>query len=65
VFENRVVRRIFGPKKLDMTGGCIKLHDEAFHSLYSSPSINRTIKSRRMKWAGHIARMGEKRILVG
>jgi hypothetical protein len=61
VFENRVLRRIFGPKRDGVTGGWRKLHNEAFHNLYSSPSIIRIIKSRRMRWAGHVARMGEKR----
>jgi hypothetical protein len=69
VFENRVRRRIFGPKGDEVTGGCKKLHNEELHNLYSSPSIIRMIKSRRMMWAGHVARMGEKRngyrILVG
>jgi hypothetical protein len=64
VSENRVLRRISGPKKDDVTGGWRKLHNEELHNLYSSPSI-----SRRMRWAGHVARMGEKRnayrILVG
>jgi hypothetical protein len=69
VFEKRVLRRIFGPKRDDVTGGWRKLHNEDHHNLYSSPSIIRMIKSRRMRWAGHAARMGEKRnahrILVG
>jgi hypothetical protein len=69
VFENRVFRRIFGPKRDEVTGGWRKLHNEELHNLYSSPSIIRMIKSRRMRWAGHAARMGEKknahRILVG
>jgi hypothetical protein len=69
VFENRVLRRIFGPKRDEVTGGWRKLHNEELHKLYSSPSIIRMIKSRRMRWAGHVARMGEKRkayrILVG
>jgi hypothetical protein len=60
-FENRVSRRIFGPKRGGVTGGWRKLHNEEFHNLYSSPSIIRIIKSRRMRWAGHVARMGEKR----
>jgi hypothetical protein len=64
-----VLRRIFGPKRDEVTGGWRKLHNEELHNLYSSPSIIRMIKSRRMKWAGHVARMGEKRnayrILVG
>jgi hypothetical protein len=61
VFENRVLRRIFGPKRDRVTGGWRKLHNEELHNLYSSPSIIRIIKSRRMRWAGHVARMGEKR----
>jgi hypothetical protein len=55
VFENRVLRRIFGPKRDIMTGGWRKLHNEEFHNLYSSPSIIRMIKSRRMRWTGHVA----------
>jgi hypothetical protein len=55
VFENRVLRRIFGPKRNEVTGGWGKLHNEELHKLYSSPSIIRMIKSRRMRWAGHIA----------
>jgi hypothetical protein len=51
MFENRVLRRIFGPKRDEMTGGWRKLHNEELHSLYSSPSIIRMIKSRRMRWA--------------
>jgi hypothetical protein len=69
VFENRVLRRIFGPKRDEVTGGWRKLHIEELHGLYSSPSIVRVIKARRMRWAGHVARMGEVRgannILVG
>jgi hypothetical protein len=69
VFENRVLRRIFGAKRNGVTGGRRKLHNEELHNLYSSPSIIRIIKSRRMRWAGHVARMGEKsnvyRLLVG
>jgi hypothetical protein len=68
VFENRVMR-IFGPKRDGVTGGWIKLHNEELHNVYSSPSIIRIIKSTRMRWAGHMARMGEKRavyrLLVG
>jgi hypothetical protein len=68
LFENRVLRRIFGPKRDGVTGGW-KLHNEELHSLYSSPSKIRIIKSRRMRWAGLVARMGEKRnvyrLLVG
>jgi hypothetical protein len=69
VFENRVLRRIFGPKRDEVTGGWGKLHNEELHNLYSFPNIIRVIKSRRMRWAWHVARMGEKRkayrILVG
>jgi hypothetical protein len=60
VFENRVLRRIFGPKRDEVTGEWMKLHSE-LHNLYSSPDIIRQIKSRRMRWAGHVARMGEER----
>jgi hypothetical protein len=59
VFENRVLRRIFGPKRDEVTGGRRKLHNEELHGLYSSPSIVRAIKAGRMRWAGHVARMGE------
>jgi hypothetical protein len=52
VFENRVLRRICGPKRDEVTGGWIKLHNEELHGLYSSPSIVRMIKARRMRWAG-------------
>jgi hypothetical protein len=69
VFENGVLRRIFGPKRDEVMGGWGKLHNEELHDLYCSPSISRIIKSRRMRWAGHVARMGEKRnvyrLLVG
>jgi hypothetical protein len=69
VFENRVLRRIFGPKRDKVTGEWRKLHNEELLDLYSSPSIIRIIKSRRMRWAGHVARLGEKRnayrLLVG
>jgi hypothetical protein len=61
VFENRVLRRIFGPKREEVTGEWRKLHNEELHILYSSPNIIRQIKSRRMRWAGHVARMGEER----
>jgi hypothetical protein len=60
VSENRVLRRIFGPKRDEVTGGWTELHNEELHNLYSSPSIIRMIKSRRMRWAWHVARM-EKR----
>jgi hypothetical protein len=69
VFENRVLRRIFGPKRDEVTGEWRKLHNEELRDLYSSPSIIRIIKSKRMRWVGHAARMGEKRnayrLLVG
>jgi hypothetical protein len=56
-----VVRRIFGPKRDEVTREWRKLHNEELRDLYSSPSINRFMKSRRMRWAGHVARIGEKR----
>jgi hypothetical protein len=56
VFENRVLMRIFGPKR-EEDGSWIKLHNDELHSLYSSPNIVRVIKLRRMRWAGHVARM--------
>jgi hypothetical protein len=59
VFENRVLRRIFGPKWDEVTGEWRKLHNEELHNLCSSPDIIRQVKSRRMRWAGHVARMGE------
>jgi hypothetical protein len=69
VFENRVLRRIFGPKRDEVTGGWIKLYNEELHGLYSSPNIIRVIKARKMRWAGTVARKGEVRgackILVG
>jgi hypothetical protein len=69
VSENRFLRRLFGPKRDDVTGEWVKLHNEELHNLYSSPDIIRQIKSRRMGWAGHVARMGEERklykVLVG
>jgi hypothetical protein len=58
VFENRVPRRIFGPKRDEVKGGWRKLHNEELHNLYSSPSVIKMIKSRRITWAGHVARMG-------
>jgi len=61
VFENRVLRRIFGPRKEDVTGEWRRLHNEELNDLYSSPNIVRVIKSRRMRWAGHVAGMGEER----
>jgi hypothetical protein len=69
VFENRVLRKIFGPKRDEVIGGWRKLHNEELHNLYCSPSIIRIIKPRRMRLAGHVARMWENRnayrILVG
>jgi hypothetical protein len=69
VFENRVLRRIFGPKGDEVTGEWRKLHDEELHNLYSSPDIIRQVKSRQMRLAGHVARMGHERkvykVLVG
>jgi hypothetical protein len=65
----RVLRRTFGPKRDEVTGKWRKLHNEELHDIYSSPNIVRVIKSRRMRWAGHVARMGEERgvykVLVG
>jgi hypothetical protein len=69
VFENRVLRRILGPKRDEVTGEWRKLHNEELHDLYSSPSIIRMIKLQWIKWAGHVTQMGEKgnvyRLLVG
>jgi hypothetical protein len=69
VFENKVLRRIFGSKTDEVTGEWRKLHNEELHILYSFPNIIRQFKSRRMRWAGHVARMGEERnvykVLVG
>jgi hypothetical protein len=61
VFENRVLRRIFGPKRAGVTGEWGRLHNEELNDLYSSQNIIRVIKSRRIRWAGHVARMGEGR----
>jgi hypothetical protein len=69
VFENRVLMRIFGPKRDEATGEWRKLHSGELYNLFSSPDIIRQIKLRRMRWAGHVARMGEGRnvcrVLVG
>jgi hypothetical protein len=69
VFENRVLRRIFGPKRDEVTGDWRRLHNEELNDLYSSLNIIRVITTRRLRWAGHVARMGEERdayrILVG
>jgi hypothetical protein len=61
VFENKVLRRIFGPKTDEVTGEWRRLHNKELHALYSSPNIIRVIKSGRLRWAGHVARMGERR----
>jgi hypothetical protein len=61
VFENRVLRRIFTPKRNEVMGERTKLHSRELHNLYSSPNIIRQIKSRRMRWMGHVAHMGEER----
>jgi hypothetical protein len=69
VFENSILRRVFGLKRDEVTGEWRKLHNEEFHNLYSSPDIIRQVKSKRMRWAGHVACMGEERkvykVLVG
>ena len=69
VFENRVLRRVFGPKRDEVTGEWRKLHNEELNDLYSLPNIVRVVTSRRMRWAGHVTRMGEDRgvhrVLVG
>jgi hypothetical protein len=69
VFENRVLRRIFGPRRDEVTGEWRKLHNEELNDLYSLPNIVRVVKSRRMRWAGYEVRMGEEsvvyRVLVG
>jgi hypothetical protein len=69
VSENRVLRRIFGPRRDEVTKEWTKLHNEELSDLYSSPIIVRVVKSRRVRWAWHVARMGERRgvykVLVG
>jgi hypothetical protein len=65
VRENRVVRRIFGQKRDEVIGGWRKLHNKEFHNLYSLPSIIRMIKSRRIGWPGHVARMGRRGMHIG
>jgi len=63
VFENMVLRRIFGPRRDEVTAEWRRLHNEELNDLYSSPNIVRVIKSRRMRWAGHVACMGEERVV--
>ena len=69
VFENRVLRRVFGPKKDEVTGEWRKVHNEELNDLYCSPNIVRVIKSRRMRWTGNLARTGDRkgvyRVLMG
>ena len=69
VFENMVLRRVFGPRRDEVKGEWRRLHNEELNGLYSSPNIVRVIKSRRMRWTGHVAHMGEERgayrVLVG
>ena len=69
MFENRVLRKVFGPKRDEVTGEWRRLHNEELNDLYSLPNIVGVVKSRRMRWAGHVARMGEDRgvhrVLVG
>jgi len=59
VFENRVLRRVFGPQRDEVKGEWRKLHNEELRDIYSLPNIVRVVKSRRMRWVGHVARMGE------
>jgi hypothetical protein len=63
VFENRMLRRVFGPKRDEVTGEWRKLHNEELNDLYSLPNIVRVVKWRRMRWAGRVARMGEDRVV--
>jgi hypothetical protein len=69
VFEDRVLRRVFGPKRDEVTGKLRKLHNGKLSDLYSLPNIVQVVKSKRMRWTGHVARMGEgrgvHRVLVG
>ena len=64
VFENRVLRRIYGPKRDEVTGEWRKLHNEELNGLYCSPNIIRVIKSMRMRWTGHVARMGGGKLYI-
>jgi len=63
VFENRVLIRVFGLTRVEVTGEWRKLHNEELNDMYSLPNIVRVVKSRRMRWAGHVARMGEDRVV--
>ena len=63
MFENRLLRRVFGSKRDEVTGEWRKLYNEEHRDLYSLPNIVRVVKSRRMRWAGHVARMGEGRVV--
>jgi hypothetical protein len=65
VYENRVPRKIFGPKRDEVIGSSRKLYNEELHNLYCSPSIIRIIKSKRMRLAGHVARMGRRGMYIG
>jgi len=65
VFENMLLRRIFGPRRDEVTGEWRRMHNEELNDLYCSPNILWVIKSRRMRWAGHVARMGEERECIG
>ena len=65
LLENRVLRRIFGPKRDEVTGEWRKLHNEKLNDLYCSPNIVRVIKSSRMRWAGHVARLGKGEACTG
>jgi hypothetical protein len=65
VFEERMLRRIFGPERDVVTGGWREVHNEELHNLYSSPSIIRMVKSRSMRWAGHVASIGRRGMHIG
>jgi hypothetical protein len=65
VFENKVLRRVFGPKRDEVTGEWRKLHNEELNDLYSFPNIVRVVKSRRMRWAGHVSHMGRREGCTG
>ena len=65
MFQNMMLRRIFGPRRYEVTGEWRRLYNEELNDLYSSPNIVRVIKSRRKRWAGHVARMGEERGCIG